>query len=153
MAGGLWPVSPCWRQVLLLPDSQEHRLGRLPGHALSPMTASGSAGCKLTSPESSERHRDPGAQAELIAAWAKQPGNARLPARARRWPGQQGRRRRAVHPGDGIPSKRLVFVGRKFDPPGAVGWCLRPFLSGLKKEFSICRERLGLPPRSGIQSL
>lgn len=64
-----------------------------------------------------------------------------------------GAARAGSAPGEGIPSQRLVFVGRKFDPPGAVGWCLRSFLSGLKKEFSICRERLGLPSRGGNQSL
>lgn len=152
MAGGLWSTSPCWRQVLLLPDSQGRCLGRTPGQTLS-TTTDRRRFSGLQAHATSKCGSYPGTQVELTAEQTNQPGDARLPERVRGWLGQQGRRRLAVHPGEGIPSRSLVFVGRKFDPPGAVGWCLRPFLSGLKKEFSICQERLGLLPRGGIQSL
>lgn len=120
---------PPWQDTgaHLIHDGRPHRFSGLQAH----VTGHGAPGLG----QSSQSHRPTSLE------------------RARGWRGQQGKRGWAVHHGEGIPSQRLVFVGRKFDPPGAVGWCLRPFLSGLKKEFSICRERLGLPPCGAIQSL
>lgn len=123
----------CWRQVLLLPPSPRCRLGRTPGHTSSAVTSTPQANAERQGPlRSGTAHSSENQATERCA----------FPAKARGWPRQQGRQRWGVHPGEGIPFRRLVFVGRKFDPPGAVGWCLRPFLSGLKKEFSICREKL-----------